>query len=243
MRKVLALCARELHAYFVSPLAYSLLAFLLLVNGVFFVLILSYLNNPLAPPGRPLDLFFVTSWWMVVFVGPLLTMRLLAEERRSGSIEVLMTAPVSEGAVVAGKYLAALAFYVVLWLPTLAYAAIVSAYGEIDWGIVAAGYLGIFVVGALVLAIGLFLSAMTKSQLIAAVAAVATTFGLYIFTFFEEVAQRPGAREAFAYLGIPRHLEEFAQGVVDTRRLVFYSTTTVFLLFLTSRALAARKWR
>jgi len=135
VKAVLATFLRELRAYFFSPLAYVVLFFFLAVNGVIFVLIVSYLNDPLAPAGRPLDVFFGGSflfWMVLLVVAPVLTMRLIAEERRSGSIEVLMTAPVTEGQVVAGKYLAALAFYVFLWLPTVVYAGIIDYYSEID---------------------------------------------------------------------------------------------------------------
>jgi ABC-2 type transport system permease protein len=246
MNGILATLQRELKAYFYSPLAYVVLCFLLVVNGIVFALILSFLNDPMSPAGRPLDLFFGGTfffWLVVVFAAPVLTMRLLAEERRSGSIEVLMTAPVTEGQVVAGKYLAALLLYVFLWLPTLVYAGIVAYNSEIDWGVVASGYLGIFLVGALFLAVGTFASAMTSNQIIAAVMSFAILLGLFAFSLVQYLANGQVLKDALAYLSIPQHMEEFAKGVVDTRRLVFYVTTTLFFLFLTSRALEARKWR
>jgi len=246
MNGILATLQRELKAYFYSPLAYVVLCFLLVVNGIVFALILSFLNDPMSPAGRPLDLFFGGTfffWLVVVFAAPVLTMRLLAEERRSGSIEVLMTAPVTEGQVVAGKYLAALMFYAFLWLPTLAYAGIVAYHSEIDWGVVGSGYLGILLVGALFLAVGTFASAMTSNQIIAAVMSFAILLGLFAFSLVQYLANGQMLKDALAYLSIPQHMEEFAKGVVDTRRLVFYVTTTLFFLFLTSRALEARKWR
>ena len=246
MNGILATLQRELKAYFYSPLAYVVLCFLLVVNGIVFALILSFLNDPMSPAGRPLDLFFGGTfffWLVVVFAAPVLTMRLLAEERRSGSIEVLMTAPVTEGQVVAGKYLAALLFYAFLWLPTLAYAGIVAYNSEIDWGVVGSGYLGILLVGALFLAVGTFASAMTSNQIIAAVMSFAILLGLFAFSLVQYLANGQVLKDALAYLSIPQHMEEFAKGVVDTRRLVFYVTTTLFFLFLTSRALEARKWR
>jgi len=246
MNGILATLQRELKAYFYSPLAYVVLCFLLVVNGIVFALILSFLNDPMSPAGRPLDLFFGGTfffWLVVVFAAPVLTMRLLAEERRSGSIEVLMTAPVTEGQVVAGKYLAELMFYAFLWLPTLAYAGIVAYHSEIDWGVVGSGYLGILLVGALFLAVGTFASAMTSNQIIAAVMSFAILLGLFAFSLVQYLANGQMLKDALAYLSIPQHMEEFAKGVVDTRRLVFYVTTTLFFLFLTSRALEARKWR
>ncbi len=243
MSGVLATLQRELKAYFYSPLAYVVLCFLLVVNGIVFALILSFLNDPMSPGGRPLDFFFTSIWIVILAVVPMLTMRLLAEERRSGSIEVLMTAPVTEGQVVAGKYLAALLFYVFLWLPTLTYAAVVASGSEIDWGKVAAGYLGIFLVGALFLAVGVFASAMTANQIIAAVLSFAIILAMWFFSAVEYLVNSPELKQVLAYLSIPQHMEELARGVVDTRRLVFYGTTTLFFLFLTARALEARKWR
>ncbi|MFQ5350446.1 MAG: ABC transporter permease [Thermoanaerobaculia bacterium] len=155
MRSLLAILTRELRAYFFSPLAYVVAALLLLVNGAVFWLIVSYLNDPRAGIGAPLELFFgqtVFFWLVLLFVAPVVTMRLLSEERRSGTIEVLMTAPVTETTVVVGKYLAALAFYLFLWLPTVVYAVILSRHSAVDWGPVASGYLGLAGIGALLLA-------------------------------------------------------------------------------------------
>lgn len=246
MNGVLATLERELRAYFFSPLAYVVAFFLLAGNGIVFALILAFLNDPMAPAGRPLDLFFGGTfffWLLVTAMAPVLTMRLLAEEKRSGSIEVLMTAPVTEGQVVAGKYLAALLFYAFLWLPTLAYPAIVATGTEVDWGVVAGGYLGILLVGALFLAAGTFASAMTSNQIVAAVMSFAILFALFAASLVEYLVTDPGLQEALRYLSVPQHMEELARGIVDTRRLVFYATATLFFLFLSAKALEARKWR
>jgi ABC-2 type transport system permease protein len=246
MNAVVATFLRELRAYFFSPLAYVVAFLFLVVNGVIFALILGYLNNPMAPAGRPLDIFFGGSflfWLVQLFVTPVVTMRLLAEERRSGSIEALMTAPVTEGQVVAGKYLAALAFYAFLWLPTLVYAFIVDRASEIDWGTVGAGYLGIFLLGALCLSIGLFGSALSKNQIVAAIVAFALTSLVFFLAFLPGLVNDPGIKETLSYVSVVEHMDEFARGIVDTRRLVFYLTVTGFFLFLTSRALADKKWR
>jgi ABC-2 type transport system permease protein len=244
MTGILATLSRELRAYFFSPLAYVIATFLLLVNGVLFTVIVRYLSDPRYPTGRPLDLFFSMSWLILLFVTPVLTMRLLSEERRSGSIEVLMTAPVTETHVVLGKYLAALLFFGFLWLPTLSYAGIVAAYSELDWGTVAAGYVGVLGIGALALSIGVFASAMTKNQIVAAVVTFALLVGFFfVFGWMENLVTGTAWKEAFAYLDVLGPLEDFAKGIVDTRRVVYYLSTVVFFLFLTTRALAARKWR
>jgi ABC-2 type transport system permease protein len=246
MRPVWATFLRELRAYFFSPLAYVVLFFFLLIHGFIFAMILSFLNDPRSPGGPPLTLFFggtLFFWLILLFVGPVLTMRLLSEELKTGSIEVLMTAPVTEGQVVAGKYLAALAFYVFLWLPTLSYAAILSYWSRVDWGPVAAGYIGVLGIGALFLAVGTFASALTKNQLISAI----LTFAILIFLFspglLANLVTNETAKKALGYLDLWQHMDELGKGIVDTRRLVYYISATLFFLFLTSRALEDRKWR
>jgi ABC-2 type transport system permease protein len=246
MRAVGATFARELRAYFFSPLAYVVLFFFLVVNGIVFTLVVSFLNDPRSPGGPPLTLFFGGTfffWLTLIFLLPVLTMRLLAEEYRSGSIEVLMTAPVTETQVVAGKYLAALAFYLFLWLPTLAYAGIIAHFNHVDWGPVAAGYVGIVGIGAMFLAAGLFASAMTKNQLVAAIITFALLIFLFAVGFLENLVTSDLAKRAIGYVNLLDHMDEFAKGIVDSRHLVYYLTATLFFLFLTSRALADRKWR
>jgi ABC-2 type transport system permease protein len=246
MRAVWATFARELRAYFFSPLAYVVLFFFLVINGFLFAMIMSFLNDPRSPGGPPLGAFFggtIFFWLILLFVCPVLTMRLVSEELRSGSIEVLMTAPVTEGQVVAGKYLAALTFYLFLWLPTLAYGLIVAYYESVDWGPVASGYLGVLGIGALFLAVGVFASALTRSQLVAAIITFALLVFLFSFGLLENLFPNEIAKQAFGYLNLWNHMDDFAKGIVDTRHLVYYLSATLFFLFLTARALEDRKWR
>ena len=243
MRAVLATYLRELRAYFVSPLAYVVLFFFLIVNGIVFGNLASILSDPQAPAGPPMTYFFGSTTLMLLILGVVLTMRLVSEELRSGSIEVLMTAPVTEGQVIAGKYLASLTFFASLWLPTLVYAALVDYYGEIDWGPVAAGYLGILLIGALFLAVGIFASATTSSQLVAAMITAALLFLLFLLGWFTDIFAGETAKQVFTYLSLGDHIDEFSRGIVDTRRLVFYLSATLFFLFLASRALEDKKWR
>nr|HRC84709.1 ABC transporter permease subunit [Thermoanaerobaculia bacterium] len=189
---------RELRAYFFSPLAYAIAALMLIFNGILFIVIISFLANPMSQPGPPFELFFSLSWLVLLTVTPLLTMRLISEERRSGSIEVLMTAPVTEGQVVAGKYLAVLAFFASLWLPTVVYAVIVGAHTELDWGTVAAGYLGLFLIGALSLSIGVMASSFAKNQVVAAILALAILFCFFfVFGWAKDLVNGQAAKEVF----------------------------------------------
>ena len=246
MKGLLATLTRELRAYFFSPLAYVVLTFFLLVNGYVFLLILSYLNDPRARSGAPLELFFgqtIFFWLVLLFVTPILTMRLISEERKTGTIEMLMTAPVTETQVVLGKYFAALGYYLFLWLPTLGYVAVVALHGTVDPGPVAAGYLGVAGIGALFLAAGLFGSALAKNQIVAAIVAFALLVFFFTFGLLENLVTGETARKVFGYLNLWQHMDELSRGIVDTRRLVYYLSLTAFFLFLTSRALEAKKWR
>jgi ABC-2 type transport system permease protein len=238
--------ARELRAYFFSPLAYGVLASFLFINGITFATLIGFLNNAPSAVGAPMEYFFggtILFWLALAFVGPILPMRLLSEERRSGSLEILMTAPVTETQVVVGKYLAALAFYVMLWIPTVLYAVIVASYSDLDWGPLASSYLGVLGVGALFLSVGLFASGISRNQIVAALVGFALVFALFILGLLEFLVNDPGLRQVLSYLNLIQHMEDFSKGIVDTRRLVYYVSSTAFFLFLTSRALAANKWR
>ena len=245
MRGVLATMERELRSYFLSPLGWVVATGFLFFNGLAFQTILDYLNNPQAPASMtPLDFFFggtIFFWLAMLFVGPVLTMRLLSEERRSGTLEMLLTAPVTEGQVVLGKYLGAFLFYVFLWLPTLVYVALIAKELPLDWGPVGASYVGILGIGALFLSIGVFTSAVTKNQVVAAVFAFAVTFLCFLPAFLELLVNDPELRDALGYLNLYQHMDELSKGIVDTRRLVYYLSATAFFLFLASRAVDAAK--
>ena len=182
MRKTWAIVRRELIAYFSSPLAYIVMTAFLLMQGYIFYLIVSFLNNPQTPAMTPLRLFFggtIFFWLFLLFVVPVITMRLIAEERRSGTIEVLLTSPVTEAQVVAGKFAAAMAFYIALWLPTVLYVVVLNRHSDIDLGPVVSGYLGILLLGFLFLSVGTLASTFTDNQLIAAIIAFAAMIALF----------------------------------------------------------------
>lgn len=246
MKALTATFLRELRAYFFSPLAYIVLTVLLLVNGFVFWLIVSFLSDPRAGIGAPLELFFGQTfffWLVLLFLTPVLTMRLLSEERRSGTIEVLMTAPITETQVVLGKFMAALVLYVILWLPTLIYAGIIARYGSVDWGPVASGYLGVLGIGSVFLSAGLFASSLSRSQLVAALLTFVILIPLFTFGLVENLVNAESAKAMLGYLNLWQHMEDFGRGIVDSRRLVYYGTATILFLFLATRSLSLKKWR
>ncbi|HPW54525.1 MAG: ABC transporter permease [Thermoanaerobaculaceae bacterium] len=246
MRKTWALVWRELIAYFSSPLAYVVMTAFLFINGYVFWLIVAYLNDPRTQAMAPLKLLFggtIFFWLFVLFVVPVITMRLLAEERRSGTLEVLLTAPVSETQVVIAKFLSAFAFYVVLWLPTLAYVAILASYSKLDWGPVAAGYLGIALLGGLFLSIGLFTSALVRNQILAAILAFALLVVVFSLGLVENLATGETLKGMLGYMNLWNHMDDYARGILDTRHVVYSLSLCGLFLFLATKALEASKGR
>jgi ABC-2 type transport system permease protein len=242
MKKLFAIVGREWRAYFLSPLAYVILTAYMFLNGLIFSRIVAFLSSPGAPRERFLGLMFTNTffWIFTLFIVPILTMRLLAEERRSGTLEVLLTSPVSEATVVFGKFLGALGFFLVLWAPSLLFILYIRARTEVDLGSVASGYLGIALLGSYFLAIGTFASAVTKNQILAAILAFAILIPIFSVGLFESGAD-PARQSLIGYLNIWDHMDEFARGIVDSRRLVYYLTGTAFFLLLATTVLSSKK--
>ena len=247
MRKVLAILRRELIAYFSSPLAYIVMTAFLLLQGYIFYLIVSYLNRPQTMAMTPLRLFFggtIFFWLFLLFVVPVITMRLIAEERRSGTIETLLTAPVTEGQVITGKFLSALAFYVILWLPTVVYVIILRQHSSVDLGPVAAGYLGVLLLGFLFIGVGTFTSTLTNNQLIAAILAFAAMVALFSVGLVQQLLVSSSAlKSALEYMNLWTQMDDFAKGIVDSRHVVYTLSVGIFFLFLATKSLEVKKGR
>lgn len=242
MKKLFAIVGREWRAYFFSPLAYVILTAYMFLNGWIFSRIVAFLARPGAPHERFLSLMFTNTffWIFTLFIVPILTMRLLAEERRSGTLEVLLTSPVSEGTVVVGKFLGALGFFLVLWIPSLLFILYIRSKTDVDLGAVAGGYVGIALLGAYFLAIGTFASAVTKNQILAAILTFAILIPVFSVGLFESGAD-PARQSLIGYLNIWDHMDEFSRGIVDTRRLVYYLSGTALFLLLAGTVLASKK--
>jgi ABC-2 type transport system permease protein len=249
MRKMLILARRELNTYFFSPMAYVVtFLFLLLVGWIFlWGLRIPWLGIDIQPIFRSgadsslQPLFNVLAYGLVVVV-PLLTMRLVAEELRSGTVETLMTAPVTDAHVIGGKFLGAMGMYLVLLATTLVFFLLMVIYGHPDWGVAGMGYLGMVLLGAVYVSVGLFASTLTPHQLVAGLIGIAIlaffTGGIYWLT---EVAEEHGP--AVAKLNLITYFGYFSKGSFDTRGLVFLLTTTAFFLFLSIKVLESRRWR
>lgn len=248
MRALWTIAKREIHSFFVSATAYVVLTMWLIVQGMSLsVFIYYFAMNPISQGGvsqTPLTLFFGGS--SIFYIGllvavPLLTMRLIADEKKTGSLEMLMTAPVTEWQIVLGKYVAGMVFWIVIWLPTLLYVWILSRYGDIDLGVVASSYLGVLGLGAYYMAIGLFASTIAPSQIVAAVLTFLAVMVLFLISVVGFVVT-PEATDIVSYLSVWTHMETFAKGIVDTRYLVFEGTTAAAAIFASVRVLQSRRY-
>ena len=245
MRRFLAIVGRECRAYFFSPLAYVILAAFLLMNGLIFWAIVNFMNNPSAPKGQALPYLFTNTYFWIfnLFVVPIIAMRLFAEERKSGTIEILLTSPVTETEVVLGKWTGALGFFLTLWAPTLIYVWILRSQVPIDLGPVAAGYLAIVLLGAYFLSVGTFASTLTKNQIVAAILAFGMLIPIFSVGLLETILSDPSKRDLLGYFNLWDHMDEFARGIVDSRRVVYYVSATVFFLFCAVASVTAKKER
>jgi ABC-2 type transport system permease protein len=238
---------RELLGLWVTPLAWVLLTVFLFLQGLSFYWIVRHLSTlaDLSVDSGPIQSYFGQSIFLIIsllLLCPALTMRLFAEEKRSGTIESLMTAPVGATGVVAGKYLAVLTTYVLMWAPTVLYAVILRKTGEVDWPVVGASYLGVLGIGAGYLALGTLMSAMTRSQLVALILTVVCSFGLFIFGIGEYIFDPGPLRQFCAHVSVFTQMDEFSKGIVDLRRIVFYATLVWLPLFVTVRVVDSWRW-
>ena len=255
MSGVSAVLRKELTIYFATPIFYVIGFFFLLVEGfLFFFVYFSYFqtasfqvaqNPQLAAMLNPFQVvfrsFFEDLGFIFPLITPILTMRLLAEERRSGTAELLFTYPLADWAVILGKFLAALAVYGTLLLCTFVYPLILAFLTSMDWGQLAAGYLGLFFLGAACLSLGLFASSLTENQITGAISAFALLLLFWLIGALKEVGSDWGS--FVAALSLREHIPNLARGVIDTRDLVYYLSFTFFFLFLTKIQLESRRWR
>lgn len=245
MRGVLAITRRELAGLFVGPLAWALLFIAVLLQGWLFVL---YLKTSGGDVDLALRLTLGESfvfWALMILVPPLLTMRMISEESRTGILEFLLTAPVSDAAVVTGKFVAALTFLAILWGTAFAYGLVVASLGVApDWGALAGGWIGAVLCSALFCAIGLCASASTSTPIVAAFGAIVVNLVVVTAPLLAGLSDQPWVRRAVARVDvIDHHKGAFLVGVLDTSYVVFFLAWTAWFVFLAVRAVEARRWR
>ena len=253
MGNILTLAQKELRAYFVSPIAYVLLVFFALLFGYFyassinFVVQLSMGQFGMGGPQvvninefmiRPL---FGNTAVILLFMLPMLTMRSFAEEKRSGTIELLLTSPLTDFQIIMGKFLGAMALYALMLSLTQIHIGVLFWYGEPEWGPVLSGYLGLLLMGGSFISIGLAISSMTKNQIVAGVSTFAVLLLFWIINWMGD-ASGTTTQSVLAYLSILEHFDDFSKGVIDTTHLTYYVSFITLGLFLTAKSMDMARW-
>ena len=250
MTKFLTLLCREVKSCFCSPIAYVILCFFLALTGLCFYSGVGFLSRGTTELTVVQAFFDSIPFWIgFILIFPPLTMRVFAEEFKMGTIETLMTAPVNDWQVVLSKFFGVLAFYIVLWLPTLLYFVIFQQVAKTDaanaagayWG----SYLELLMAGMLFISIGCFASVLTQNQMVAAVISfcvIAIFFLGGLLTFFTPNIL-PVFRMLASYCSVLEHMGEFSKGMIDSRRFVFYGSGTALMLLLTHKVFQFRRWK
>ena len=238
---------RELRSYFTSPIAYVVLTFFILLTSFFYYVFISEFSQASMAPSQygPRNLNITTHVLrplfgnisvIMLFVLPLITMKPFSEERKTGTIELLLTYPLSDLDVVLGKFLAAFTLFLTMLALTLVYPMFMILHSEPELGTIFSGYLGLILMAAAFMSLGIFISSLTENQMVAAVATFAVLLILWIIRWV-------GPNELLRYLSILEHFNNFAEGLIDTRDTIYYVIFTVLWQFMTLRVLESKKWR
>ncbi len=254
MSSVWIICRKELKGYFSSPIAYGLMVFFAVITGYFAYLSTAIfvdrsMQSQMAGRGMPMDL----NEWIIrpvignvsvvgLFLIPMITMRLFAEEKRTGTIELLTTSPVTDMQVILGKWLAAVLMYAAILCVALLDVAVLFAYGKPDLKPLATAFLGLLLQGGALLAIGTFISTCTKNQIVAGVATFAVSLLLWVLEWVTAFSTSATGK-VLSYLSVVSHFESFAKGILDSKDVIYYLSVIFFGLFLTSRSMESLRWR
>ncbi|HTS75270.1 MAG TPA: ABC transporter permease subunit [Bryobacteraceae bacterium] len=250
----LTIARKELNSYFRSPIAYGVMAFFALIAGYFFYASVLYfvrrgIESSMMGQSFPMDMnefvirpFFSNVGVIALFLIPMITMRLFAEEKRTGTIELLLTSPLHDMETILGKWLGAMALYAAMLVISGLSMALLFAYGKPDWKPILIGYLGLLLQGGALLAIGTFISNCTKNQIVAGVAGFAVCLMLWILNWVSEFdASAP--YKVLSYIAVTSHFDSFSKGVLDSRDVVYYLSVIFIGLFLTARSMESIRWR
>ena len=253
MGNIMALAQKELRAYFVSPIAYVVLGLFAVLFGVFYVsglTVMVQLSMGQFGMGGPqlvnINEFMIRPLFgntaiVLLFMLPMLTMRSYAEEKRSGTIELLLTSPLTDFQIIMGKYLGAMALYVLTLSLTFIHIGVLFWYGEPELAPVLSGYLGLLLMGGSFISIGLAISSMTKNQIVAGVGTFAILLLFWVINWLGDSAG-PTVQAVLAYLSILEHFDDFSKGVIDTTHVTYYLSFITLGLFLTAKSMDMERW-
>ena len=253
--KIWPIMKKELRLYFTTPVAYGVIFFFLLIMGYFFYSIFAFYTmasmqsamnpqmgrelNPTDSVMRPL---FSNMSVILLLLMPLVTMRLFAEERKNGTIELLLTYPVRDGAVLLGKFFAALVLYVVMLVLTLVYPGIVAYFTRLEWGPLLTGYVGLLLMGATFIAVGVCISSFFENQIMAGTATFVVLLMFWVIGWSGDAAGGIW-KTILSELSIIEHFDTFAKGILDTKDIIYYLNLTILALFIGLKSLESRRWK
>jgi len=254
MNNILAIAHKELKSYFSTPIAYVVIGFFALLFGYFFYAMLIIFNQQSQQLGglggggnadinqqliRPL---FLNASVILLFVLPLITMRTYSEEKRSGTIELLLTSPVTDVEIIVGKFLGAMALYAAMLGITLIHMVLLFAWGNPEPKVVLMGYLGLLLMGGCFISVGLLISSLTKNQIVSGMVTFAVFLLLWVINWIASFTG-PTTQSVLNYLSITDHFDDFTKGILDTKHLVYYFSVMSFGLFLTARSVDTERWK
>jgi ABC-2 type transport system permease protein len=253
MTNIFAIVRKEWRGYFASPVGYVVIGTYALVFGLFYAVgLYFFLRQSMAGPqmgGGPMNInqmligyVLRNSSIVLVFVVPLITMRTYAEEKRLGTVELLMTSPITDFQILAGKFLGAMSLYAAMLGITVIHIGLLFVYGNPEWKPVVTGYLGLLLLGGCIVSIGLFFSSLTKNQIVAGMFTVVVLLMLWLIDWTSSLLG-PTSGQIVSYICLSTHLEDFVRGVVDTQHVVYYLSIITFGLFLTTKAVDSERWR
>ncbi len=234
MNNIFVITKKELRHYVNAPMAYVIMIAYLLINGWFFGSNL-FVNNQASLRG-----YFGMAPLILLFVIPAFAMRLIAEEKKQGTLELLVTMPITDIEIIVGKFFGAISFYAAVLGATLVYPIVVSTVGSLDWGPVIGGYLGLFFMGSGLIAIGLFASSITDNQIVAFI--ISFLLGFTLFLLGKMLAYAPSTLvPLLSFIGFDSHFDNISKGIIDTRDLLYYFSLISLMLFLGLQSLLNRK--
>jgi len=254
MRNILAIANKELKAYFASPIGYIYVGLFAFLYGFFYYTVLAYFvrqSMQMNQFGGPqtmninqdmLRLVLQNVTVLVLFILPMVTMRTYSEEKRSGTIELLLTSPLTDFQIIMGKFVGAMALYSVGLLVSLIHILILFIYGSPEWKPILTAYLGLELLGGSFISVGLFISSLTKNQIVAAMLTFAVFLFFWVINWIGSFGG-PGLEGIVSYLSIIDHFDDFAKGVVDTTHVIYYLSFITFGLFLTAKSVDTERWR
>jgi ABC-2 type transport system permease protein len=250
----LTIFRKELNSYFRSPIAYGVMAFFALISGYFFYVAVAYfmqasIQSSMMGQSQPMNVndsvirpLFSNISVIGLFVIPMITMRLFAEEKRTGTIELLITSPITDWEIILGKWLAALALYAAILVVSLLSMIMLFTYGQPDWRPMVVGFLGLLLQGGCLLAIGTFISTCTRNQIVAGVAGFSVCLLLWVLDWVSSF-QDSAAAKVVSYMSVLQHFDSFSKGVLDSKDIIYYLSAIFIGLFLTGRSLESLRWR